>query len=288
MMRKLPSLAAAFLITAGLSACSLRTIAVRTTADLLVRGASAFYEEPDPGHAQSAMAGQLKLLEALLKNDLKNPGLLKSLAEGYTGYAFLFFEDQEPERAKGFYRRAAGYGLRLLGRGRLAGIEGLKPKAMKEALAKARAKDVPGLYWTAYAWAGWTNLDKNNPEALAVLPKAARFMERVLELDGGYQYAGSDVFFGVYYAGRPKIAGGDPERGRRHFEAAIARSPDFLTNRLLFAKYYAVNVLDEELFRKILAEIGSADLGALPEARLANVVAQIKSKKLLEQIDDLF
>lgn len=257
---------------------------MRVTAGALERGAPALRREPDPRLAREALPGQLKLLEALLENDPGNPALLAALAEGFAGYAFLFVEDEDPARAAGLYRRAGGYGARAL-----KGLGDSAPEAMRAALAEAGKEDVPALYWTAMAWAGWANLDKNDPDALAALPKAARLMERVLELDPGFQHGGPDLFFGVYYAARPRIAGGDPEKARAHFEAALARAGRrFLTAQLLYAKFHAVATLDEELFRRLLEEALAADPAALPEARLANEVARIKSRTLLERTDELF
>lgn len=269
--------------------CSLRTAAVRVTAGALERGAPALRREPDARLAREALPGQLKLLEALLENDPENRALLTALAEGFAGYAFLFVEDEDPGRGAALYRRAGGYGARALAEGVLKGLRNPSPEAMRAALAEAGGGDVPALYWTAMAWAGWANLDKNDPEALAALPKAARLMERVLELDPGFQFGGPDLFFGVYYAARPRIAGGDPEKARAHFESALARSGRrFLTGQLLYAKFHAVATLDEELFRSLLEETLAADPAALPEARLANEVARTKSRKLLERADELF
>ena len=96
--------------------CSLKSVALRTTGALLQKGSSAYHTEADPSLAKDAMPGQLKLLESLLQSSPEDPRLLAALAEGYVGYSFLFLEDESPERAKELYRRAAGYGLRLLGR----------------------------------------------------------------------------------------------------------------------------------------------------------------------------
>ena len=92
----------------ALNGCSLKMAALRSTADLLDRGAAAFYEEEDVPLAQNSMAGHLKLLEILLKNDPANPKLLLNAARGFGGYAFLFLEDKEPQRAKIFYARGKG------------------------------------------------------------------------------------------------------------------------------------------------------------------------------------
>lgn len=281
---------ALLILAAILAACGPRTAAVRVTAGLLERGAPALREEPDPDLAREALPGQLKLLEALLRNDPANPELLVTLAEAAVGYAYLFLEDEAPERARGLYRRAADWGLRLAeAGGRLKGPASLSPEAMGRALSEAEREDAPALYWTAMAWAGAANLAQSDPEALATVPKAERMMGRALALAPEFQFGGPDLFFGVLYSARPKIAGGDPERGRRHFEAAVARTQGrYLPAKLLYAQHYAVATLDEDLFRSLLGEIAAADPAALPEARLANEVAKRKAKRLMERIDELF
>jgi len=278
------------LISAALCGCSLRSLALRSTAGLIEAGTPASYRESDPDLAREAMPAQLKLAQTLLESAPSNPALLKSLSEGFVGYAFLFIEDEQPDRARGLYLRAASYALRLaavnpalreLGRPDAGDIE--------PALKQARLEDVPALYWAAYAWAGWAELSKDDPDALAALPKAAKLMARVLELDPAFQHGGPDLWFGVYYAARPKIAGGDLEKAKAHFEAALARSGGkYLSAKLLYAKYYALGALDRELFAKLNSEILAARADALPEARLANEVAKLKAKKLLEKIDELF
>ncbi|PIP83729.1 MAG: hypothetical protein CO113_04620 [Elusimicrobia bacterium CG_4_9_14_3_um_filter_62_55] len=261
------------------SACSIRTLAVRTTADAVSHGIPAFYEESDPVLARQAMPGQLKLLEVLLRNDPKNAQLLAALTEGYAGYAFLFLEDAQPDRAAGLYKRASEFGMRLL-----------SPDADFDAwLDRTGTKDLPGLYWTASALAGWANLDLSNPDALAAVPNAEKMMTRVLVLDASFQYGGADAFFGVLNSARPVIAGGDPVKGRNHFLRALAYSDGaFLPTKLLYMKYYATAALDEALFRRLHHEIAEADSGALPQMRLANEVAKLKAARLMEQIDDLF
>jgi len=281
---------AVFTAVSLVSGCVPRSLTVRATAKVLDHGINAVYEETDPVFARDSMPGQLKLMEVLLQSDPRNPQLLKSLAEGYFGYAFLFLQDEEPDRAAALFRRSAAYGLRLLGRdSKWAGLRDMPREKMVATLQTAKKGDVPGLYWTANAWAGWANLEKSDTSALAVVPKAARIMKRVLELDPDFQFGGPDLFFGVYYASRPRMAGGDPERGKAHFESALKRTKrKFLMAHLLYAQFYTVAVLEEEQFKSLIAEIRNAPEDLLPEAALLNAVAKLKSEKLLEQFDDLF
>ena len=287
--REIPLISLAFL-AASASGCGLRTLAVRSTAGLIEAGAPSFHREADLDLAREALPSQLKLLESLLESDPANPALLKSLSEGFTAYAFLFVEEERPERARELYRRALDYSLRLAGLDpALASLRTMTPDALDAALSRTTRRSVPGLYWSAYAWSAWANLAKDDPEALFGLPKAARLMKRVLDLDPGFQFGGADLWFGVYYSARPQIAGGELSKSRAHFEASLGRSGgDFLLAKTLFAKWYAVAALDEELFRRLHEEVLAAPPDALPQARLANEAAKRQSKKLLEKIHELF
>jgi len=284
-----PRFLAASLLAAAASGCSLNSLAVRTTSAALDRGRGALYSESDPDFAREALPGNLKMLETLLESAPSDPRLLGLLAEGFTGYSFLFLEDEAPERAVRFYQRAARYGLRLLALNRkLSGLESLDAAAMAAVLPAAARADVPGLFWTATAWADEANLAKNDSAALARIPKAARMMQRVLELDPDYAFHGAETFFAVYDCSLPKVAGGDPERGRRRFEAVFAGTRRaYLQAQYLCMKYCAVALLDDEDFRKLAREIAAAPADG-PAMRLANEVAKRKSRSLMERIDDLF
>lgn len=276
-------------LIAALTACSPRTVAVRTTASLLDHGAQAFYEEPDPELAREAMASQLKLLEVLLKNEPNNPTLLELAAQGFGGYAFLFIEDAQPDRAREFYLRGRGYGLALLARHKeFKGIEALPLSHLEPALKSAKPADAPALFWSAYNWGGWINLSKDSPDAIAGLPKVAAIMRRVQELSPGYYHGGPNLFLGTYYSALPRMLGGDPAKSKQYFEAAIKDSQGhFLMAKVLYAKYYAVAIQNRAIFTNLNAEVISV-IDVTPDVRLANEVAKLKAQRLLKKIDELF
>src|SRR5579883_3350179 len=112
-LKQTPYFLALLLVFSG---CTPRTFALREEVSLMTRGAPALYDEPDPDFAKDSIPAQLKLAEGLLVNDPSNEELLLLCAEGFNGYAFLFLEDSQPERAKGFYQRGSEYALRALGR----------------------------------------------------------------------------------------------------------------------------------------------------------------------------
>ncbi|MFH1620426.1 MAG: TRAP transporter TatT component family protein [bacterium] len=266
-----------------LSGCSMRTMAVRSTAEIIKGGMPAYLEEKDPDFAEESMPSSLKLMEILLKNDPRNASLLENLAQGYCGYSLMFMEDEFPERASGFYARGEYYGMTALRERRLSGGE----KA-SIAVEKARADDVPALFWTAFCKAGRVQLHLDEPEAIAELVRIVPLLERVLALDPGYYNNGAHAVMGAYHASRPRILGGDTEKAKKHFEASLeGRGNSFQMNRFMYAKKGAVAMQDRDLFENLLKEV-IASGSPVPDQALANEVARRKAKKLLEKADELF
>ncbi|MDD5629034.1 MAG: TRAP transporter TatT component family protein [Elusimicrobia bacterium] len=274
----------------SLCSCSINSIALRSTAELMDRGVAAYYEESDPQLARDAMASQLKFIEGLLRSEPSNPRLNRLAAEGFGSYAFLFVEDAQPDRAKSFYLRGRDYALRsLAGRPGLAGLSAMLPDALEQSLRNAQKADAPPLFWAAFCWSGFINLSKDSPDAVAELPKAVALMKRSHELDPDYNFAGSDLFFGVYFASRPKLLGGNPEKAKEHFKwAERLTEGKYLMTFVLEAKTLAVALQDRALFESLLAKVKDEPAGRLPDARLADEVAKLKAAALKEKIDDLF
>ncbi|MDE2142211.1 MAG: hypothetical protein KGJ84_07360 [Elusimicrobia bacterium] len=283
----------ALLLAAAASLCACAAVdraALSTTADVLAVGRGATLDEPDYQLARDAMPAQLKLIETFLVADPENRELRRLAAEGFGGAAFLFLEDTEPLRAKGFYLRGRDHALAALAlKSAFRGLAAKTPDDFQAALAKARRDDVPDLFWAGFNWAGYVNLSKDDAAALADLPKVAALMTRVSELEPGYHFDGVDLFFGVYYASRPRMLGGDPAKAKAAFERARkATKGQYLMAHVLNARAYAVAVQDRELYQQLLKKVLESPSGQLPEARLTDEAAKRKAAVLLEKIDDYF
>ena len=278
-------------LSAAFASCaSIDRIALRSTAVMLERGRGAALDEPDWQLGRDAMASQLKLVETLLASDPGNRPLQRLAAEGFGGYAFLFVEDAEPRRAKGLYRRGRDHALACLAlKPQFRNMAALSIDDLDKTLKKAVKDDVPDLYWAGFGWAGIVNLSKDDSSALADLPKVVLLMKRVYELNPSFQFGGTDLFFGVYYASRPILLGGDPAKAKTHFDWAhkITRG-QYLMTHVLNARWYAVAVQDRELFKQLLTKVAESPAGALPEARLTDEAAKRKAAVMLEKIDDYF
>ncbi len=280
----------AVVITFSSIGCSLEKLAIKSTGAVINYGVESLYEEEDLVIAETAIMANLKLLEGLIKGDPKSTSLLLMAAQGFTGYALGFVEDEEPERAKIFYKRGMDYGLRILYKKRVF-EEGMSSsfEDLEKSLSVFHKADVPALFWTCNAWGSWINLNRSSPKAIAEMGKVELVMKKTLELDEEYNYGGAHLFFSSFYGGRSKMFGGDPVKAKHHFDRFMEISGGkFLMGQVLFAKFYAVQMQDSGLYRDLLEGVLAADDGLLPDQRLVNEMARAKAAKLLDDIDMYF
>ncbi|MFQ5892868.1 MAG: TRAP transporter TatT component family protein [Nitrospinota bacterium] len=271
--------------------CTGEQMLVRTSVGLARLGAAAIQEEEDLALAEEATAAQLKLAEGMLKADPTNPDLLLLLAQGFGGYAFAFVEPEDPERAAAFYRRGLTYGWRLIDHqlGVTPALAGNDEAEVRRALAGLSAEAVPGLFWTAYNWAGWINLARDNPAALADYWKVEAMMARTLELDETYYDGGAHLFFLMAFASRPALLGGNLDKAKGHYERVVELTEgNFLLAHVLFAASYAVQAQDRELFVRLCKRVLEAPPTTTARWALLDAVARQRATILLEDIDAYF
>jgi len=300
---KIPVIYFLCLMIAG---CSITKMTANQTTAILVKAASTYDKESDLELAEQASLGNLKMLEGLLEVTPGNADLLLLTSGSFSRYAFGFIEDRKEiaserndlkerdkqvRRAVDFYERGKAYGLRLLAQSRREFPEAVKQdlKQFSAELEHLEKKHVPALFWTAYAWGSIINLQQNKPERLIELPRVEMMMERVLELDESFFFGGAHLFYGVYYGGRPKMFGGDPEKAKQHLEQAVEiSSSKYLMAKFFLARYYAVPAQDKESFERVLQDILSAPPDLFPEQRLANELAKRRAERWLSRTDELF
>ncbi len=272
----------------SLAGCS--SLVIKTSLPILKDQANTMKTESDPELARLAIPAQLKMLEGILKSEPENLELQLLLAEGFCSYSFAFLEDVDKERAGKWYLRGKNYALSALqtlsanskfSKGDLT--------TWKSELKELNSSALPALYWLTQCWGGWLTMNLHNPFAFADISRIEPALERVLVLNPNFYYAGAHRGLGVFYGSRTKILGGNPEKAKINFEKSLSLTKEkFLINSFLFAKTYAVQNQDRELFERLLNEIIEAPEDLLSEERLANEVAKLKAKALLESIDDLF
>lgn len=280
------ALLAAFL----LAGCSVQKLAIRTTSGIFSYGIEAIYAEPDLPTAEIAVASNLKLLEGFYRADPGNETLQLFLTQGFAAYSLAFLETDAPDRASLFYLRARDYGFEMLENTTGAFKKGIPDKEADfvARLAEVKKDDLPALFWTAFAWGGWVNLNRDNPQAVFDLNKVKAMMNRCLELDDTYFFGAAYLFFGSINGSIPRMLGGDPEKAGEQFDRVIEINDGaFLLAHVYKARYYAATTLNEALFDELLATVEAAPMDILPDYELLTALAKQRARELKAQKDEL-
>ncbi|HVZ33304.1 MAG TPA: TRAP transporter TatT component family protein [Polyangiaceae bacterium] len=296
-------------LCAGLgSGCSINKIAADGTASLMNEAAPALDGLWDYELVGAGMPGTILQLEALWSISPDNELLSLNLAKAYLGYTLGWVEaeyekayfasdmdkaDRLRQRARLLYLRARNLALRTM-RNRDRGIDEALKSTSDQALAQYLAKhykdkdDVAPVFWAGMTWGAAINVSLDQPDLIADAATARTLVERAKALDDGFFNGGAYIFLGSLEAGLPVMMGGNPDKGREYFEAGLARTER--KNHMLlvmYARTYAVNTQNRELFVKLLTEVIDApDLG--PAVRLNNKIARRRAERYLAQADQLF
>lgn len=302
-MLKKPPIFVTLLLAASISlgGCSLRKLAVGAIADSLAGGGSTFASDEDPELVGQALPFALKTVESLLEADPQNAELLLFACQGFTQYAFGYVElpadeleakdfraaQAQRQRALKLYLRARGYCLRAFDLRFLGGSSLLLAEPGK-VLAKATAKDVPLLYWTAGSWGSAIAAGSDRPDLVVDWPAPRALLEKALVLDPDWD-RGSLHDAMVVVEGLPEAMGGSLERARVHHQRALElnrgeRAGTYVT----WASMVSLRRQDGREFRQMLEKALAIDPDRVPAERLANLLQQRKARRLLAQIDELF
>ena len=265
-------------------------LALRTSPSLFPHLIESIFEECDPELAESAIPGNLKLMEGLLKSDPDNRRILTTLSMGFCGYGLLFVEDVDPERASRLYLRARDYGLRALGeKGHKLRKRGVKSEEIEYIIKGFEGENLEALFWATMSWSAWINLNLDKPSAVSELGLVQRSLKRILELDPHFLHGSPNILMGISLAARPKMFGGNPDLARFYFEKALkGKSRQFFMAHYYYARYYAVRVQDKDLFLQLLREVLKGNPYELSDACLINKMMQIRAKRLIEMADEFF
>lgn len=281
-------LAALALTAAG---CGLtRRVALGTMVPVLEETVRTTWACEDLETVRLGVPGNLLVLRGLCASEPGNEAIRSLTVQTLYSYALGFVEDEDRVRASLLYREGMQTGVEGLRRHEwFRRADQSRPLPDSAGLAEASAGDIPLLFWTLASWAGWVSLNLTDPAAVADLPRIEAYLGRVLELDPEYFFGLPHVMAGTILTMRPRMMGGDPERGRAHFEEALRISGGrMLLFQMMCARYYCRQTLDEECFDRRLGEVLDAPPDLLPSYRLFNLVAKEKARRLMERRDEFF
>ena len=268
-----------------------KKLTVATTATLLEGVARASSQQPDLRILGEGTPAYLMLIDGMIQLWPDNERLLIAGAQSYSSFASLFVEDQDKDKeyANLLYEKGKQYALRSFERTGFRDPLHRPFDDFNRGLNRLRKKDVPILFWTATCWANWIRLNLDSMEALSELPRVEGMMKRVLELDEGFYYGGPHLFMGIWYAVRPKIAGGDLKKAQEHFLKALDLGHGkFLMAYVYYASYYARKSGDKELFIATLQKVLETPADTLSDLVLVNTVAKKQAKELLSHVEEYF
>jgi hypothetical protein len=266
-----------------------KKLTVASTAALLEDIANSSSRQSDLRLVHDGMPAYLMLMDGMVEAWPDNDRLLLAAAQSYASYASGFVEGQDDNYARALYARARDYALKSLVQRGLQAPATTPFDSFEEQVQKMGQDDVPYLFWSATCWGNWIRFNLESMEAMAQLPRVETMMKRVLALDEGFYYGGPHVFMGVWYASRPKMAGGDLAKARDHFLKAIELGQGkFLMTYVFYADQYARRVFDKQLFVSTLQKVIDTPADTLPELTLLNTVARNKAQTLLEQANEYF
>lgn len=264
-----------------------RVAAVALTLQDVAQAAS---KQSDANIVREGTPAYLMLVDGLIEAYPDNRELLLAGCRAYASYAAMFVAEEHPKKAEGLYLTAKQYGFRALseradfGRATAGNLE-----EFKAFLERYKKEDVPALFWTASAWAGWISSNLSNVEAVGDLPALEATLVRILQLDDTYYYGGPHLLMGVYLAARSPVFGGGLAASKKHFDRALSLSGSkALGAKVLFAEYYAVGAKDRQLFETHLREVMTATGEGVPELTLSNALAKDKAKRLLDKTEEYF
>lgn len=257
-----------YLIPVLLLATSCGTLqkwALRSSTPVFEKSTDGLMQEGNWEFFKASTPGNLKFLELLYLQDKENYELLSVLIRSYSAYAFtvhetLAIEDQlagvEDSEAKKnaitFYTRALDYGLIYL---KHKGIErsdllSNDYEKLKSKLKDFGQKDLYALLYTAQSWGSLINLQKDNIALVSQIPNVKLLFDRACWIKHNVDQNVCDIFFAQYEVSRPKMLGGDPQKGEAMFIKAINKYPNNLLIRITYILNSIVPSMDQEKYEK--------------------------------------
>ncbi len=293
-----------------IAGCNLNQFAADQTAEIAEAGSLGINGQWDYELAGRATPGAIMQGEALLSVSPNNEKMLIGLARAYVAYTYGWVQDEweradeagDFERAdkleariRLLYQRTTNLALRVLrmhdGPGKLdETLKSGKLELVETYLHEnfADQEDVPALYWAGLGWGSAIANAGGDVRQVANAPLARAVIERSVELDPSYADAGGLGILASVEGMFPELFGGNLKKAKVMFERAIEISKR--RNHLLllgYAKNYAVNAQDRELFLKLVREVLDApDQGS--DIRLSNKVARHRAERYIQRVDVWF
>ena len=249
---------------------------------------SAVLNQSDPEIVRDGAPAYLLLLDSFLESNPESPSLLSAAATLYATYGTVFADD--PDRAARLTTRALSYSTTAICGSYAPSCDwdGMLFEDYQVTLPGLKAKHADVVFSHGLASLAYIRAHSSDYAAIALLPYAEALFERYLEINDGSDDGAVHTYLGILNTLIPPALGGKTEKGREHFERAIALSGGRdLSAKVEYANGYARMLYERELHDRLLREVLEAD-PEVPGSTLLNVLAQRQARNLLETADDYF
>ena len=272
----------ACLLVSGGCASLVGSITSRMADDL----AGAILDSEDIDTVREGVPAYLLLLDGLLASSPDSEDLLLAASTLNGSFAVLV---EDPARVRLLSNKAMRYAedAACVVESPLCGARRLDFDAFSEVVRSLDADDLPVTYALGVAWVGRLQANSDDWAVIAELSRARLLMEKVLALDETWGHGGPHLYMGGMETLLPASLGGKPEKGRAHFEKAMAINDAYLMTRVIYAEQYARLVFNQELHDRLLKEVLAADPVA-DGITLSNRIAQERAAALLASSTDYF
>jgi hypothetical protein len=271
--------------------CSVQKLTVATMVPVIGGALDEGYASGDIATAREAIPSQMLLLRGLCRADSGRIEIWTFTVQLYGSFALTFIEPDDPQRAARLYREGMELGLNFLKRVDWFGEAWeMGPDELRAEIAKRKAADLaPLMMWTSACLGKHVLGNLDRPREMADLPYAYVLSDAAIALAGDYFYGMPHALKGVMLAATPLGLGGDLDESRKHFRKAMEIGGEgFLLHQVLFARYFCVAALKEDLFVRTLEKVIGQPEDDLPAARLINLLAREQAVALLQERESLF
>jgi len=230
----------------------------------------------------------LIMIDSFIEGAPDDTNLLVTGSRLYSAYSGAFVSD--PERARLMSEKALYYAHRAvcIERQDLCDLRTQPFKEFEATLPEIDESDLDVIYPWAVALAGWIQARSDDWNAIADIPRVKSVMQRIVEIDTGYDRGGAQLYLGVLNSLLPPAMGGKPETAKEHFEQALKLSEGKnLMVKTLYAQYYARITFNQELHDRLLKEVLESPVN-IPGLTLINTLAQEQARQLLAESPDYF
>lgn len=260
----------------------------RATENFADNLSAAVVNQNDPGIVRDGAPAYLLLLDSFLEGNPEDPAILSSAATLYATYGIVFAGDAQ--RAARLTERARNYSTKAICNTYNPACDwnGMLFEDFEATLDGLTNRHADVVFSHALSSAAYIRAHSSDYAAIALLPYTEALFIRYLDINDGSDDGTVHTYLGILNTLLPPALGGDPDKGKMHFERAIELSGGKdLSAKVEYANGYARLLYERELHDELLAEVLAAD-PIVPGATLLNVLAQEQARQLLDSADDYF